>query len=134
MVKKNEMNARILVVDDEADSRLLLRMMLVHAGYDVTLAADGEEALESLAETSPDLLLSDVMMAGLDGLALLWRVRTDPKTRTLPVILLTAKSATDEVAEGLRLGADDYLTKPFRIEELLVRVRAKITRPPVPDT
>jgi DNA-binding response OmpR family regulator len=126
------MNARILVVDDEADSRLLLRMMLVHAGYDVTLAAGGEEALESLAETPPDLLLSDVMMAGLDGLALLRRVRTDPKTSALPVILLTAKSATDEVAEGLRLGADDYLTKPFRIEELLVRVRAKITHPPVP--
>ena len=120
---------RILVVDDDADTRQLVKMMLARAGYEVMLAEDGELGWKSLTEARPDLLLTDIMMPGLDGLALLRRVRADSRTRTLPVILFSAKSTVDEVAEGLDLGADDYLTKPFHKTELLARVRAKIAPP-----
>ncbi|MGB7538121.1 MAG: response regulator [Anaerolineales bacterium] len=128
-----EKTPRILVVDDDADTRLLTQMMLARAGYDVVLAADGELGWKSLTDVRPDLLLTDIMLPGLDGFALLRRVRADTRTRTLPVILFSAKSTVDDVAEGLDLGADDYLTKPFHKTELLARVRAKIARPALPE-
>jgi len=123
---------RILVVDDDADTRQLVKMMLARAGYEVMLAEDGESGWKSLTEARPDLLLADIMMPGLDGLALLRRVRADSRTQTLPVILFSAKTTVDEIAQGLDLGADDYLTKPFHKTELLARVRAKIAPPALP--
>jgi DNA-binding response OmpR family regulator len=117
---------RILAVDDDADSLQLLKIALSRAGYSVTLAADGGKGWKSLQEDPPDLLLTDVMMPVLDGFELLRRVRADRRLCSLPVILLTAKSSVDDIARGLELGADEYLLKPFRREELLERVRAHI--------
>ncbi|MGB7538120.1 MAG: response regulator [Anaerolineales bacterium] len=125
-------NLRILVVDDDTDTRQLLKMMLAGAGYDITLAKDGEAGWKSLMESRPDLLLTDIMMPGLDGFKLLKRVRADPRTSTLPVILLSAKSTIDDVSRGYDLGADDYLTKPFQKAEFLAKVRTKIARSLVP--
>jgi DNA-binding response OmpR family regulator len=126
MPEKMETKARILVVDDDADTRLLLKMMLAGAGYEVALAVRGEQGWKSLSASPPDLLLTDIMMPGMDGFALLERVRADPRTRTLPVILLSAKSSTDDLARGIDLGADEYLTKPFQKAEFLAKVRTNI--------
>ncbi|GIW05035.1 MAG: hypothetical protein KatS3mg059_1655 [Thermomicrobiales bacterium] len=123
----------VLVVDDEEQIRRLVSIALRRAGYDVTVAADGDEALARIAEATPDLVVSDVMMPGLDGFALLAKLRADPATRAIPVILLTAKGSVEDRVTGLNLGADDYLPKPFEMAELLARVRAKIERPPVPS-
>ncbi len=135
--RETESDARakdsILVVEDEERVRKLLSMVLRRAGYDVTVAADGRAALRRIAEATPDLVVSDVMMPEMDGFTLLRELRTDPATRAIPVILLTAKSATTDVVEGFNLGADDYLPKPFEAVELLARVKAKIERPPVPS-
>jgi DNA-binding response OmpR family regulator len=129
---KMGMNPRVLVVDDDADTRLLMRMMLAGAGYDVALAADGERGWKSLSEILPNLLLTDIMMPNLDGFGLLQRVREDPRTHALPVILLSAKSSTDDISRGFALGADDFLTKPFQKAEFLARVRSKIVCCPLP--
>jgi DNA-binding response OmpR family regulator len=126
MREKMETKAQILVVDDDANTRLLLKIILAGAGYNIALAADGEQAWKLLSANLPDLLLTDIMMPGLDGFALLERVRADPRTRTLPVILLSAKSSPDDLAKGLDLGADDYITKPFQKAELLAKLRTKI--------
>lgn len=122
----------ILVVEDEERVRKLIAVALTREGYQVTTADDGREALERLAEALPDLIISDVMMPRLDGLDLLQRLRNDPSTRAIPLILLTAKRSSRDIVAGLELGADDYLGKPFAMGELLARVRAKINRPPMP--
>jgi DNA-binding response OmpR family regulator len=121
-------NPRILVVDDDPDIRTILKMILTGGGFEVTLAADGEAGWKSASENPPDLLLTDIMMPGLDGFELLQRVRADPRTRSLPVILLSAKSSSDDVARGVDLGADEYLTKPCPKAELLAKVRWSIDR------
>src|SRR5574340_602655 len=123
----------ILVVEDEERIQKLVVLALQRAGYDVTAARDGVEALALLEQATPDLVVSDVQMPGLDGFELLKRLRSDPLKRAIPVILLTARSSTKDVVAGLGLGADDYLAKPFNTGELLARVRAKIERPPVPQ-
>ena len=126
-------HASILLVDDEEQIRKMVSLILRRAGYEVTVAADGVEALKRLAEATPDLILSDVMMPNMDGLRLLEILRADPSTRAVPTILLTAKGATEDIVKGLKLGADDYLTKPFELDILLARVRSKVERPPVPS-
>src|SRR5262245_44193991 len=97
----------VLVVDDEDQLRRLASAQLRRAGYEVTLAADGQEALARLAEATPDLVVSDVMMPVLDGLGLLQELRAQSATRGIPVILLTAKGTVDDRVAGLDLGADD---------------------------
>lgn len=122
----------ILVVDDEPMMARLVGRALTAAGADVRYAADGVEALEHLGETLPDLVISDVNMPRMDGFQLLTQIRSQPRTRGLSVILLTARGDTEDVVAGLGLGADDYLIKPFHVPELLARVRAKLERPPAP--
>ena len=124
----------ILVVDDEERISKLITVALNHAdvNYDVITAADGQEALSRILEAIPDLIILDIMMPGIDGLTLLTRLREDAALRSIPVILLTAKSSTDDLVTGLHLGADDYLAKPFLMPELLARVQAKIERPSIP--
>ena len=122
----------VLLADDEEQIRKLVSVALQRAGYDVILASDGQEALDRLTEFTPDLMILDIMMPGIDGLDLLTRLRTDSATRTIPIIMLTAKGTTDDVVAGLGLGADDYLPKPFAMSELTARVRTKMERPPIP--
>jgi CheY-like chemotaxis protein/cellulose synthase/poly-beta-1,6-N-acetylglucosamine synthase-like glycosyltransferase len=127
-----QIQGSVIVVEDDVGVQKLVAGALGRAGYDVTLASDGVQALQRVAEAIPDLLLADVTMPRMDGYELVKCLRADPATRALPVIFLTGKAATEDVVTGLDLGADDYLPKPFRLAELLARVRAKIERPPVP--
>jgi diguanylate cyclase (GGDEF)-like protein len=119
--------ARILVVDDDLHTRSLLKELCESQGHTVEQADDGPSALEQVAKFSPDLLLLDVMLPGLDGFAVLSRLRQQEATRTLPVIILTAAGDIDGKIRGIELGADDYITKPFRLFELTTRVRAALT-------
>ena len=117
---------RILVVDDEPAVREALRRALQLEGYDVELAGDGVEALERLAVSGVDAVLLDVMMPRLDGLETCRRLRRDGNA--LPVLMLTARDAVSDRVAGLDAGADDYVVKPFALEELLARLRALLRR------
>ncbi|MEU5253652.1 SpoIIE family protein phosphatase [Streptomyces longwoodensis] len=118
--------ARVLVADDNADMREYLTRLLRGAGYRVDAVQDGRQALDAVRRHAPDLVVSDVMMPGLDGLALVGALRADPRTASVPVLLLSARAGQEASIEGLRAGADDYLVKPFAAAELLARVRAAI--------
>jgi DNA-binding response OmpR family regulator len=117
--------ARILVVDDEADIRELLRELLSRAGYDVEVAEDGRAGLRALFAARPDLVVLDVNMPGLDGWQTLERMRD---VSEVPVLMLTARTGELEKVRGLTRGADDYVTKPFGRQELLARVQALLRR------
>jgi two-component system response regulator MprA len=118
---------KILVVDDERAVRESLRRALELEGYEIELAEDGREALERLAaESQPDVLVLDVLMPGVDGLEVCRRLRRAGSR--LPVLMLTARDAVENRVAGLDAGADDYLTKPFALEELLARIRALLRR------
>jgi PAS domain S-box-containing protein len=112
---------RVLVVDDNADMREYVARLL-GTTFKVEAVNDGVEALKAIQRDPPDLILSDVMMPRLDGLGLLQRLRSNPETNTLPVILLSARAGEDARIQGLSVGADDYLTKPFTARELLARI------------
>jgi signal transduction histidine kinase len=116
---------RILWADDNADMRDYVRRLLADR-YEVLAAPDGLTALTAAREKCPDLVLTDIMMPGLDGFGLLRALRADPRTRTLPVILLSARAGQDSAVEGLVAGADDYLVKPFSAQELLARVQTHL--------
>jgi DNA-binding response OmpR family regulator len=116
----------ILVAEDQADIRDLLALNLRSAGYEVTAVADGRAALERQTEQARDLLILDLMMPGLDGLEVCKALRA--KGSATPILMLTAKSTELDRVLGLELGADDYLTKPFSLAELLARVKALLRR------
>jgi signal transduction histidine kinase/CheY-like chemotaxis protein len=118
--------ACVLVVDDNADMRDYMRRLLA-ANYDVEAVSDGEAALACIGRQLPELVLADIMMPRLDGLELLARLRSDSRTRTLPIILVSARAGVEMRAEGLAAGADDYLIKPFTARELLAKVAGTIT-------
>ena len=120
------MAASILVAEDQTDIRELLALNLRAAGYEVTCVADGTAALASQAESASDLLILDLMRPGLDGLEVCKRLRA--RGRASPILMLTAKSTELDRVLGLELGADDYLTKPFSMAELLARVKALLRR------
>jgi two-component system phosphate regulon response regulator PhoB len=118
----------ILVADDEEDLRELVAYRLSRSGYEVVEAVDGQEALELATQRTPDLMVLDVMMPRLDGYELTRRVREQDSLRSVPVILLTARSQETDVSRGFDVGADDYLKKPFNPDELVARVRAVLGR------
>ncbi|WP_407647146.1 response regulator transcription factor [Goekera deserti] len=118
--------ARLLVVDDEPNIRELLSASLRYAGFEVATAADGQQALAVAADFRPDLLVLDVMMPGLDGFGVVRRLRQNG-THT-PVLFLTARDAAEDKVSGLTLGGDDYVTKPFSLDEVLARIRAVLRR------
>ena len=126
--------ARILVVDDMPANRKLLADLLGIAGYAVTLANSGEEALASIESDKPDLVLLDVVMPGLNGYEVCQRIRADSASGVLPVIMVTALDPTEERIKGLEAGADDFLTKPINRPELLVRVRSLLRIKSLYDT
>jgi len=117
--------ARIVWADDNADMREYVRRLLAPR-YDVEAFADGEAALAAVRAKPPDLVLTDVMMPKLDGLGLLRALRADPRTRTIPMIVLSARAGEEGRIEGLAAGADDYVTKPFSARELLARIAAQL--------
>ena len=119
---------RILVVDDDRNLRKIIQTNLEIAGYDVTTAASGDEALNILDDMQPDLVVLDVMMPMMDGYEVARRIRRHPSNTHVPIIMLTAKSEVEDKLAGFEAGADDYMTKPFGPQELLARVKAKIRR------
>ncbi len=133
----SEKKQRIMVVDDEPDLREILKFNLQMEGFDVDVAASAEEAIDMLRQPMPDnrtvhsdvdLLLLDVMMAGMSGFALAQQLKTDDATRHLPIIFLTARDTENDIITGLNLGADDYISKPFSLRELIARVHAVLRR------
>lgn len=121
------MNARILVVDDEEDICAILKFNLSKEGYEVVTANSAEEAL-TLDIASFNLLLLDVMMGGMSGFELTHRLKADPATAGVLVIFITARDTEDDAVEGLDIGADDYISKPFSIREVVSRVKAVLRR------
>ncbi len=122
-----EHKKRILVVDDEQDLLEILKFNLETEGYEVSTAGSAEEAL-TLNVGTFDLLLLDVMMGGMSGFAMAKKLKTDPATANIPIIFLTARDTENDTVTGFNLGADDYISKPFSIRELLVRIRAVLRR------
>ena len=118
--------ARLLVVDDEPNIRELLSASLRYAGFDVATAADGNEAMTAARAQRPDLLVLDVMMPGIDGFEVVRRLRGEGVQ--CPVLFLTARDSTEDKVTGLTLGGDDYVTKPFSLEEVVARIRAILRR------
>jgi two-component system, OmpR family, alkaline phosphatase synthesis response regulator PhoP len=119
---------RVLVVDDEEDLLELIRYNLAKEGFDVRTAATGEDALAALEKVDVELVLLDLMLPGMDGLAVCRAVKADPKTADVPIIMVTAKGEEADVVKGLALGADDYVTKPFSPKVLVARVSAVLRR------
>jgi diguanylate cyclase (GGDEF)-like protein len=118
----------VLVVDDDPFIARLLEIELKAAGYDVRVANDGQTAMGLAQERSPDLVLADVMMPNMDGFELTRRLRQDPRTATVSIIMLTARGLSADKLEGFAIGADDYIVKPFDTPELLARIRGVLRR------
>jgi DNA-binding response OmpR family regulator len=120
--------SEILVVDDDRDVAQSIELSLRRRGFRVTLAHSGVEALKTLRRYRPDIVILDILMPGMSGLEVCRHLRTDPNTAALPIIFLTARGQEQDRIEGLRAGADDYLGKPFNLEELILRVKAVLRR------
>ncbi len=120
--------SRVLVVEDESAIAELIAINLRHAGFEVTVAADAEQAQAAVDRVLPDLVLLDWMLPGQSGVQLARRWRGDARTREMPVIMLTARAEEADKITGLDAGADDYLTKPFSTKELMARIRAVLRR------
>lgn len=118
----------VLVIDDEPELVKLLDYNLTKAGYLVLTARDGEKGLAAARQHHPDLVMLDVMMPGLDGWEVCKKLRAEPATAAVPLLMLTAKAEEGDQVLGLELGADDYVTKPFGVNELLARVKALLRR------
>jgi len=119
---------KILVVDDEEDILELLRFNLTKEGIAVVCAASGEEALKFARQERPNLMLLDLLLPGMDGLEVARRLKSDPSTQEIPVIMVTAKGEEADIVAGLEVGAEDYITKPFSPKVLIARVRAVLRR------
>src|SRR5262245_50886769 len=117
---------RLLLVDDEENLRTMLQAALRHMGFDVHPVASGREALAAVHEVRPDLVVLDVMLPDLDGFEVCRRLRSDGIHA--PVVFLTARDGTDDAVRGLTLGGDDYVVKPFSLEELVARINAVLRR------
>lgn len=118
----------VLLVEDEPAQREVLRYNLSAEGYDVTMAENGDEALILIDEVTPDLVLLDWMVPGVSGIEICRRVKTRKETRTIPVIMLSARSEEVDRVRGLETGADDYVVKPFSVSELMARIRTQLRR------
>lgn len=123
--------SRILVVDDDHAIAEMVGIVLRGKGFDVVTAPDGASALDAFDRVGPDLVLLDLMLPGMDGIEVCRELR---RRSGVPVIMLTARSDTSDVVEGLEAGADDYLTKPFEPDELVARIRARVRRAAAPTT
>ncbi len=119
---------KILIVDDEPDALLATQRALEADGYNVIVARSGSEALDKIEETIPDVILLDVMMPEMDGFEVCRRLKESERFEHIPTLMLTAKGQTDDKVEGIELGADDYITKPFELRELKARIKMVLRR------
>lgn len=124
----SDMRSKILIVDDEMDALLPLKKVLEAADYIVVEAYDGYEAIEKAKKEIPDLILLDIMLPGLDGYEVCERLKKDSFTEDIPIIMLTAKDEVRDKVGGLEIGADDYVTKPFNLNELKARIKSVLRR------
>jgi CheY-like chemotaxis protein len=124
------MSRKVLIVDDEEVIRKFLRIHLVKLGYEVTEAADGEQAIEQLGKDDFDLLICDIMMPKKDGWEVMKEAKSNPKTKNLPVIVLTAKNEDSDMFKGYDLGANYYMTKPFTKAQLLYGLKLMFDETP----
>lgn len=127
-IQRERIRQKILVVEDEADIRELLRYNLAQEGFSVEEAGDGAEALDRIGRRAPDLLVLDLMLPQMSGLELCRRMRSNPETSKLPILVVTAKGAEVDRILGLEMGADDYVVKPFSPREVVARVKALLRR------
>jgi two-component system phosphate regulon response regulator PhoB len=118
----------VLIVEDDADIRELLSYNLFREGFRATGVASGEAALEAIESHPPDLVVLDLMLPGVDGLSVCRKLKSDPRTASLPIVILSAKGEEDDVVAGLNLGADDYVPKPFSPKVLIARIQAVLRR------
>ena len=126
------MSSRLLVVEDEEALAILLQYNLDKEGFEVAIASDGEQALRMAAERRPDILLLDWMLPGISGVEVCRRLRMGSETRNIPIIMLTARGEQRDRLQGLSVGADDYVSKPFVMSELAARLRALLNRMQAP--
>jgi len=119
---------KVVVIEDEVDILENLRFNLEREGFEVVCAADGAQGLDAVRREKPDLVLLDLLLPGLDGTEVCRTLKSDPTTRNIPIIMVTAKGEETDIVLGLGLGADDYATKPFSPRELIARVRAVLRR------
>jgi two-component system alkaline phosphatase synthesis response regulator PhoP len=117
------MSKRILIADDETNIVISLEFLMKREGFDVAVALDGEAALNAMTEQMPDLILLDVMLPKKDGFEICQQIRSNPDWQSVKIIMLTAKGRDTEIAKGLALGADAYMTKPFSTKELVAQIR-----------
>lgn len=129
------MTAKILLIEDEDALRDIIAYNLIQAGYDCWALSDGEEVMETIKEMEPDLVVLDWMLPGVSGIELCRRIRARSNLRDLPVIMITARGEEEDKVRGLETGADDYLTKPVSMAELIARIKAVLrrARPTVAD-
>ena len=124
----NQTKAPVLVIDDKESIIDLIKLGLKYEGFEVVAANDGEEGIAAAQRTNPSFIILDWMLPDMDGLEVCRRLRSNPTTHDIPILLLTAKGEVGSRVEGLNTGADDYLTKPFSFEELVARIRAILRR------
>ena len=122
------MAEKILVVEDDSNIEQLVTFKLKNAGYSVSTAHNGAEALESLKKQSVDLIITDVMMPIMGGKELVMELKKNPATKSIPVVMLTSRTLEKEIVEGFSLGVEDYIKKPFSPQELIVRVKTVLMR------
>ena len=127
-MEEHEHRPRVVIADDDPDIRRLVEMTVTNAGCDVTVASDGEEALERVRESPPDLVILDVLMPRMDGWEVARALKSDPQTQSVPLMFLTSRGQEHDVLEGFDSGAVDYMVKPFSPRELQVRVRAVLAK------
>ncbi len=124
---------KILVIEDESDLLEVIQYNLEREGHKVIACRNGEQGLSRIRTDNPDLVILDLMLPGLDGVEVCRRVKADPVTRAIPIIMVTAKSEESDIVLGLGIGADDYITKPFSPKELVARVKVVLRRGPLKE-
>ena len=128
------MTKRVLIVDDEPNIVISLEFLMKREGFETEVATDGEAALEAVARQRPDLVVLDVMLPRMNGFEVCRRLRADPEARNVKVLILTAKGRETEMARGLGLGADAYVTKPFSTRDVVVQIRRLLGVEPAAGT
>jgi two-component system phosphate regulon response regulator PhoB len=133
ITKPGLVKEKLLVVEDESDIQEVLAYNLAREGYSISCLRDGRDCLDRVVKECPSLILLDAVLPGIDGLDLCRRIKKDPRTRQVPVVLLSSKTSDIDIEAGFNAGADDFVAKPFRIKELVARIKAILRRVPHAD-